>query len=132
MPFTYARDDERRLVRVTATDPFTLDDMFAMADRHANEGAWEYALIFDARPMTADAWFDPGLVKAHLLKAGAGRPPGPVALVVGLNPDRFREALRHPGGVAGLGEFEVLVTDRQVEDWIHRHGTRPYEPPTSP
>ena len=60
-------------------------------------------------------------MRARLLKAGRGRPPGAAAIIVGAHPDRFSEALEHPGSDAGFTDFEVLVTPEQIEDWIRRH-----------
>jgi hypothetical protein len=124
MPFRLERDDDRRLVTVTVTEPFTQNDFFAVLDRHAEEDTWQHALLFDGRALAEDLWVDPASVKAHIVKAGAGKAPGPIAVIIGPHPDRFREALRHPGRIAGFEDFEVLITPEQVENWIRRHTHR--------
>jgi hypothetical protein len=114
MPFTYERDDERRLVTVTVTDPYSEDDIFAVVERQAADGVWEYALLYDLRAVAELITLDPAIVKARLLEIGGGRPRGASALIVGAHPDWFRTAMRYSLGIAEVQEFEVLVTPEQM------------------
>jgi hypothetical protein len=49
MPFTYARDDTHRRIRVVLTESATLTEALAILDRQADEGTWRYGLLYDAR-----------------------------------------------------------------------------------
>jgi hypothetical protein len=49
MPVQYVRDDARRRIRVTITDPFTLADLVASVERQLADGAWRYGLLVDSR-----------------------------------------------------------------------------------
>jgi hypothetical protein len=41
MPATYARDDNRRQVTITLTDPYTVADSLALVELQAAERAWK-------------------------------------------------------------------------------------------
>jgi hypothetical protein len=121
MPVRWDQDDDRRLITLVVTDPHTHEDILACVDRQAAEGLWHYARLVDMRLVGELGWPNQAIVKQRILKAGAGRPAGAVAMIVGNRPDWFREALRRSPAEAGLQDFEVLVTPEQVEDWIHRN-----------
>jgi hypothetical protein len=40
MPTQYERDDRRRLITVVVTNPYTVEDLFAVIDRQFAEGTW--------------------------------------------------------------------------------------------
>ena len=121
MPVRWEQDDERCLITLTVSDPYTVDDIMAVVDRQAAAGVWEYALLYDLRAAKELVTLDPVAVKAHMLRAGGGRPRGASALVVGNHPEWFVTGLRYSAGVATVQDFEVLITPAQVDDWIHRH-----------
>jgi hypothetical protein len=124
MAIRLERDHERRIMTVTVTDPYTIDDLFAVLDRLAAEDAWDYAVLYDVRAVAEATWFDPASVNAHVLKAGEGRPLGPSALIVGEHAQWFKDALKHPWTAMGFPDHEVLVTPAQVVDWTQRHSRR--------
>jgi len=84
MPVQYARDDAKRRLTLTVSDPLTLEERIAAVERQLADGAWRYGLIIDARTMAS---FTPQVTD---MQAAASRlaelvaahgPRGPVALV---------------------------------------------------
>jgi hypothetical protein len=84
MPVQYVRDDEKRRITLTVSDPLTVEERIAAVERQLADGAWGYGLIIDARSMAS---FTPKLTE---MQAAASRlaelvavhgPRGPVALV---------------------------------------------------
>src|ERR1700674_4937900 len=49
MPIVYERDDARRLITVTLTEPYAVEDIFGAIDRQAAEDTWDYAMLYDLR-----------------------------------------------------------------------------------
>lgn len=49
MPIDYLQDDARRRVRLEARGPISLEETLAVAERQAAGGAWDYAVLYDAR-----------------------------------------------------------------------------------
>jgi hypothetical protein len=85
MPVQYARDDAKRRITLTVSDPLTLEERIGAVEHQLADGAWRYALIIDARRSLASA--TPQLTE---MQAAASRlaelvaahgPRGPVALV---------------------------------------------------
>jgi hypothetical protein len=55
MPITYERDDSRRLITVTVTEPYAVEDILGVIDRQAAEGTWMYALLYELHAPMATA-----------------------------------------------------------------------------
>src|ERR1700730_17232481 len=90
MPILYLSDDTRRLITVTVTEPYSVDDLLSAIDRHASEGAWEYAILYDQRGVT-EPFVDLDLeqIAEHVRVAGQGRPRGPVGFAIRAQPRSF-------------------------------------------
>jgi hypothetical protein len=121
MGLRWERDDERRLLRATLTEPYSIDDVFALLDAQAAEGTWEYATFCDVSSVKEAQWFDPARIRERILEAGRGRPHGPICLYIGLRREIFKDVLQHPGHAVGLGTVDVLLTPEQAEVWIERN-----------
>jgi hypothetical protein len=80
---TYARDDVRARITVTIIGPALLEDLTAVIERQAADGAWRHALLYDERAVTAalsvSATRDVVALVAQLTRARG--PRGPVAIV---------------------------------------------------
>jgi hypothetical protein len=127
MSLDYFRDDARRLIVVTASDipqPVSVEETLAAIDRQWSEGTWDYALLYDFRG-TAHVTTPEETValQDHVRKIGLGRPRGPVGLAVG-SPDMVRRALHYSHLTSRIQEFELLVTNSQVDAWLARHVKR--------
>jgi hypothetical protein len=84
MPVQYVRDDAKRRITLTVSDPLTVEERITAVEHQLADGAWGYGLIIDARSMAS---FTPKLTE---MQAAASRlaelvavhgPRGPVALV---------------------------------------------------
>ncbi len=83
MPITYQRDDKRRRIVVTTIGIVGLDDMLAVVDRQANEGTWQYGILYDSRRVASVASqtdVRAGVRHVEALSRTHGR-RGPVAFV---------------------------------------------------
>jgi hypothetical protein len=80
---TYDRNEARRRITVTMVGPIRLEDLTAVIERQAAEGAWRYAMLFDGRAVTAPPSVDATrrlvMLVAQLTLAHGER--GPVAIV---------------------------------------------------
>jgi hypothetical protein len=84
MPFQYARDDARRRITMTASDPLTMGERIAVLEHQLADDAWTYGVIIDARSM---APFRPKLTEMQAVTSRLAElvavhgPRGPVAIV---------------------------------------------------
>jgi hypothetical protein len=122
MPSDYKRDDDKRLITVTMTEPFSMADFIGVVERQAAEDTWSYALLYDLRSLETIKEASPMLQTFvdRLQVLGAGRTRGPIGVVVGRGSDKIRASVVKTRTEARLN-FEILVTDLQVDEWLARN-----------
>jgi hypothetical protein len=122
MPTAYQRDDPRRLITVTVTEPCSVDDILGVIDRQASEDTWEYALLYDLRAMT-EAFIGADLPQiAERVKAvGGGRERGQVGIAIRAQPAQFLLGLMYTKLIRELATVEVLLTASQIDSWLARN-----------
>ena len=49
MPIQYERDDDARRIVITTSGEVTFDEVLAVLDRQAADGAWSYSVLYDVR-----------------------------------------------------------------------------------
>jgi hypothetical protein len=125
MPIDYQRDDRRRLILVTLTDPFSFDELLGQTDRQWLEQTWAYAILYDARAI-AHVTPAPGLQQLldRTHSVGGGRPRGPVGVAIPQRPEMFRCGLQLAKLSGRLGYLEVLLNEAQIEAWFARNAPR--------
>ena len=125
MPTDYRRNDDQRLITVTMTEPFSMADFIGVVERQAREDTWSYALLYDLRSLETIREASPVLQTFvdRLQVLGAGRTRGPIGVVIGSDPDRVRARLVETRTEARLN-FEILVTDLEVDEWLARNTHR--------
>jgi hypothetical protein len=128
MPITYERDDERRLITATVTEPLSVDDILGAIDRQAAEGTWEYAILYDQRGSThVPTEADLEQMAEQVMVAGRGRTRGPVGIAIRPDPALFLVGLTYTKLTKELMNVEVLLNAAQIELWLSRnsrHGSR--------
>jgi len=125
MPIAYERDDQRRLITVTVTEPYSVDDILSAIDRQAAEDTWEYAMLYDLRAVTFALTEGELQQMVDRVKAvGSARERGPVGAAVGARPEMFRMGLRYTELTRKLMNVEVLLTSTQIEGWMARNARR--------
>jgi hypothetical protein len=128
MPIIYERDDERRLITVTVTEPVSVDDILGAIDRQAAEDTWEYALFRDQRGLTqVSTEADLQQMADHIRVAGRGRTRGEVGIAIRPDPALFLVGLTYTRLTKELMNVEILLTTAQIESWLSRnsrHGSR--------
>ena len=125
MPIAYERDDQRRLITVTVTEPYSVDDILSAIDRQAAEDTWGYAMLYDLRAVTfASTEADLQRMADRVKAVGGGRERGPVGAAVGARPEMFRMGLRYTELTRKLMNVEVLLTSTQIEGWMARNARR--------
>jgi hypothetical protein len=125
MPIDYERDDGRRLITVTLTDPFSFDQLLGQTSRQWAEHTWEYAVLYDSRgtrQVTPASEFQQLL--NHTQVVGGGRPRGPVGVAILAQPEVFRHGLQLAQLPGPLRDIEILLNDAQIEAWLTRHAPR--------
>ena len=83
MPIQYLRDDAKRRIRLTVTDPVTVMDLIASVERQLAESTWHYGLLVDMRGQSEAA--GSGDVRTFSSRVAeliaAHGPRGPIAVV---------------------------------------------------
>ena len=120
MPLTFARDDDRRRITVTAVGSVTLEESLLILERQADEGAWNYSLLYDGR--SRDGVMDSSEIvrlvsRTAILSKRHGR-AGPLAIVrsdsAGLGMGRMFEIFTGDDGRA-VGVFRWI---EDAEHWL--------------
>jgi hypothetical protein len=119
---TYARDDDRRLIRVTLAGSVTLPELLAIVERQAFEGTWTYGLLYDYRevadPPTLDD-IEAVLAQVRQLASAHGS-RGPVA-VVSHSADTIGVALMYGHRAGDDLKIEVFWDTADAERWLDQH-----------
>ena len=122
VPIAYQRDDQRRLITVTVTEPCSADDISSVIDRQAAEATWGYALLCDLRAVT-DASTEANLQRiAERVKVPAGeRGRGPMGIAIRTQPALFLLGMMYARLVKELVTVEVLLSAGQIDAWLVRN-----------
>ena len=118
MPFEYLRDHERRWIVVRPVDGLTADKASRIGDRHREEDACGYAMVYDLTYMTrAPTRDEVQRIADYVQRQADHRPRGPVAIIA---PDaalfglaRMYAAFAGPG--VPLNVFRNVV---EAERWL--------------
>ena len=125
MPIDYQRDDRRRLITVTVTEPFAFDELLNQTDRQGAENTWEYAILYDSR--TTQHRFPPMEVEQILARTqavGKGRPRGPVGVAIPARGEMVTSGLQLARQGGPERDIEILLNVVQIDAWIVRHAPR--------
>jgi hypothetical protein len=123
MPIAYERDDARRLIIVTVTEPYAVGDILETIDRQAAENTWEYAMLYEMQAaMTIAA--DSQQIANHVERVAGGHERGPVGIAMSGDPEQFRRGLKYTELTRKIATVEVLLTATQREDWLARCARR--------
>jgi hypothetical protein len=123
MPTTYVRDDERRLITVTVTEPYAVEDILRSIERQAAEDTWDYAMLYDLHaPMATAA--ESQQIADQVKTVGKGRTRGPVGVALSNDPEQFRRGLKYSDLTRQIAVIEVLLTPAQRTDWLARNAVR--------
>lgn len=122
MPIVYQRDDRRRLITVTVTEPWSVDDILGVIDRQAAEDTWEYALLYDLRTLTEiSADIDLHQIADRVRAAGSGRERGALGLAIPAKPAIFLSGIMYTNLTKGVVTVEVLLSAPQIDAWLFRN-----------
>jgi hypothetical protein len=122
MPIAYQRDDQCRLITVTVTQPYTVDDILGVIDRQAAENTWEYALLYDMRTVTeASTETDLQRMAERVKVVGSGRERGHVGIAIRARPALFLQGLMYANLTREFADVEVLLTAAQIDSWLARN-----------
>jgi hypothetical protein len=125
MPIRYDRDDERRLITVTLTEPVSFAELLSVMDRKDAEKTWDYALLYDRRAMrTVSTVVEFEQIADHVRALGAGRQRGPVGVAIPQRPTEVRLTLANAELMVDKLTFEMLLTETQLEEWLDRNAPR--------
>jgi hypothetical protein len=125
MPITYERDDNRRLITLTATDPYSIDNILSVIERQAAEDTLGYAMFYDLRSVQ-DTSVLKGLqqIADRVGMVGGGRARAPVGVAILARPELFLAGLMYAELTREIMDVEVLLTAPQIDDWLSRNARR--------
>jgi hypothetical protein len=131
MPLVYERDDHRRLIIVTVSEPVMLDDILGVVERQAADDTWGYAMLYDLRSVKDSS------VLSHLQQIsnrvkglGGGRQRGPVGIALLPRPNLFLAGLMYGELTREFMSVEMMLTATQLEAWLSRNARNgPSRPP---
>jgi hypothetical protein len=122
MPIAYQRTDGRRLITVTVTEPYSVDDIFSVIDRQGSEDTWNYALLYDLRAMTdASIGADLPRIADRVKAVGGGRERGQVGVAIPARPALFVLVMMYTKLIGELATVEVLLSEAQIDSWLARN-----------
>jgi hypothetical protein len=125
MPIDYQRDDHRRLITVTVTEPFSFDELLNQTDRQWAEETWEYAVLYDSRATVH--LYPPSELHDLLTRTqvvGGGRKRGPVGVAIPPRAEMFNSG-QQLATLGGPGrDIEILMNVEQISAWIGRQAPR--------
>ena len=125
MPIRYERDDQRRLITATFTEPYSVDEVLGLIEQQMVDNAWEYATLHDMRATTHLSTLDEARrITARVQALSGGRTRGPVGMAISRTPEQVREGLRFAEATKNIVTLEVLLTPAQLEDWLARNAQR--------
>jgi hypothetical protein len=125
MPIDYRRDDRRRLITVTLTEPVSFDELLGQTDRQWTEDTWEYAVLYDTRASVHR--FPPGELQQLLDRTqavGGGRARGPVGVAIASRPEKYASGLELTTRAGPRRDIEILLNVGQIDAWLVRHAAR--------
>jgi hypothetical protein len=122
VPIHYERDDTKQRILIMTTGHVATEDILGVVDRQAEEGAWSYSVLYDARAgknaPTADD-LRRVVMRVGMLTARHG-PRGPVALVTGSpQVSKMGRAYASLGQLTAL-DVEVFTRIEDAEDWLDK------------
>jgi hypothetical protein len=131
MPIEYQRDDRRRLITVTLTEPYSFEELLNQTDRQWAEHTWAYAILYDSRTI---AHIPPASELQQLVDrrqvVGGEHARGPVGVAILPRPEMVRGLLQFATR-SRPRDLEVLLTDAQLEAWLTRNAPRRESPDPS-
>jgi hypothetical protein len=122
MPIEYERDERPRLITVTVTEPYSVDDILNAIDRQAAEATLEYAMLYDLRgvkEVSTETDLQQMADRAKL--ARGGREQGQVGIAITARPAHFLVFLTYAQLTREFATVEVLLTVAQLDAWLARH-----------
>jgi hypothetical protein len=125
MPIDYQRDDDRRLITITVTEPFSFEALLDQTDRQWAENTWGYAVLYDSRETMHT--YPPSEIERLLSRSqivAGGRPRGPVGVAIPPRAEMFKSGLQLAKQGGPLRDIEILMNVEQIGAWIARHAPR--------
>jgi hypothetical protein len=119
VPFDYVADHDKRRLTIIWHPPVGPEDVQAIVERQASEGAWSYGVLHDTRSIsdTGAGNTSPVLeTVARLSKTHGSR--GPVALVAAPQTVGIAQAYAIRGTKATAGAIQVFWDKQEAEEWL--------------
>lgn len=122
----YARDDDRRLITLTLTEPYSINDFVGAIDRQAAESTWGYSTLYDLRhAIHAPSDSDLRQMAQRVTALAPGQERGRVGIAIGARPLLFLHFLTYAPLTKEFATVEVLLTATQVDAWLARNARGP-------
>jgi hypothetical protein len=121
VPVTADRDDERRRVTVTVTDPWSVEEIAVTMDQQLAEQTWAYAVIYD---VSRTAWIpsEPDvlwLVKRGQQQVARHGARGPIAVITSHRPEaQPLQSYAAYGGEQSRALISVFTDADAAERWL--------------
>ena len=121
VPVTATRDDERRRVIVTVTDPWSVEEIAVAMDRQLADQTWSYAVVYDVSrtewiPTEPDVLW---LVKRGQEQVARHGARGPIAVITSRRPEALPlQTYATYGGEQSRLTINVFTDPDAADRWL--------------
>jgi hypothetical protein len=121
VPVTATRDDERRRVTVTVTDPWSVEEIAVTMEQQIAERTWAYAVVYD---MSRTVWIPTEPDVLWLVKRGQQQlarhgSRGPIAVITSLRPEALPlQSYAISAGEQGRMMINVFTDHAAADRWL--------------
>jgi hypothetical protein len=131
MPIAYERDDQRWLITLIVTEPYSVHDSLTAIDRQAAEDTLGHAMLYDLRGVVTGTSIEADLKQMadRIRIVGGGSELGPVGIAIPPRPALFLVLLTYAQLTKELVTVDVLLTAAWLDAWLARNArTSPRSP----
>ena len=121
MPIVTTRDDERRRISVTVSDPWSAEDIAVSLEHQLTDRAWKYATLYDVRgasviPAEPDVLWLVQQAHQHIARHGAR---GPVAVLIepGIKGTQLQQYSEYAAAQSRM-LLRVFVDEAEANAWL--------------
>ena len=121
MPIVTTRDDERRRMTVTVSDPWSAEEIAVSLEHQLTDRAWKYRTLYDVRgasviPTEPDVLWLVKQAQQHIARHGAR---GPVAVLIepGVKGTQLQQYAEYAAAQSRM-QLRVFLDEAEANAWL--------------